>query len=152
MRNTSRDLPHQVLDKVLKNYMDELKLGGYSHQWRINVLDAATKGFCKIWAKDKTGRGQINRPGHMGSTGTRFNRLCEKTTWFQDESLQPKPAGEQKEEGGSSYRKTGPRKPQKFTESVLFIPYTPGGVLKKEIQELENKFKVMIVLRQDQDG
>ena len=23
MRNTSRDLPHQVLDQVLKNYMDE---------------------------------------------------------------------------------------------------------------------------------
>ena len=142
MRNTSRDLPHQVLDQVLKNYMDELKLGGYSHQWRVNALDAATKGFCKIWAKEKTGRGKINRPGHMGSTGTRFKRLCGKTTWFQDKNLQPKPAGEQNEDRDSSGRRTGPKKHQKYTESVLFIPYTPGGALKKEIQELENRFNV----------
>ena len=61
-RNTSRDLPKEILDRVLQNYMDELKLGGYSLTWRVKALDAGTKGFCKVWNKEKLGTGHINRP------------------------------------------------------------------------------------------
>ena len=53
MKNTSRDLPYPILDRILTNYMDELKLGGYSHKWRVTVLDCATKGFLRVWEKEK---------------------------------------------------------------------------------------------------
>ena len=29
LRNCSRDLPYEIMDRVLINYMDELKAGGY---------------------------------------------------------------------------------------------------------------------------
>ena len=68
--------------------MDELKLGGYSQTWRVKALDAGTKGFCKIWNKEKLGTGHVNRPGHKGTTKRRFKKLS-RTSWFQDKALKP---------------------------------------------------------------
>ena len=143
MKNTSRDLPYPILDRILTNYMDELKLGGYSYKWRVSVLDCATKGFLGVWKKEKKGTGYINRPGYTGTTKSRFKRLCGKTSWIQDKHLQPKSATDPTQSEKEHIVK-GRRiqRPPQFTESVMFVPYTPGGTLKREIQELDRKLNV----------
>ena len=40
--------------------MGELKAGGFSFSWRRNVLEAATLGLPRVWAKEKQGKGFIN--------------------------------------------------------------------------------------------
>ena len=43
-KNTSRSLPPTIITNILKEYMDELKAGGFSQLFREKVLDAATIG------------------------------------------------------------------------------------------------------------
>ena len=49
LKNTSRELLVSEYKVVLKDYMGELAMGGYSHQWRSEVLLRAVKGFARIW-------------------------------------------------------------------------------------------------------
>ena len=42
-RNTSRDLPPEILEKTLARYMDELKAGGYPLSWRRMILETGIK-------------------------------------------------------------------------------------------------------------
>ena len=93
----------------------------------------------KIWQKEKLGLGHINRPGYTGATKSRYRRLCSKTHWFQDKALQPRDQNEPESPGRTGKNPKKKRRQPKFTEGVLFIPYTPGGALKKELQEMDQK-------------
>ena len=61
-KNTSRDLPVQELKRVLKQYMDELILGGCNLEFRVKVLNAAMKGYIRMYFDQREGKGRINRP------------------------------------------------------------------------------------------
>ena len=54
LKNSSLDLPPEETEENLKRYMDELKAGGFSEEFRIKVLDAAMKGFLKFWRLQKS--------------------------------------------------------------------------------------------------
>ena len=60
LKNTSRDLPVQEMERVLKEYMDELILGGYNLEFRVKVLTSAMKGYMKMYNDQKEGTGRIN--------------------------------------------------------------------------------------------
>ena len=62
MKNSSLDLPPSEIEKSLREYMDELKAGGYGELFIVQVLDAATKGFLKFWQNQCQGKSPINRP------------------------------------------------------------------------------------------
>ena len=62
VKNTSRDLPVQEMERVLKEYMDQLILGGYNLEFRVKVLTAAMKGCIKMYCNQREGKGRINRP------------------------------------------------------------------------------------------
>ena len=141
LRNTSTDLPRSYLEETLRNYMDELKAGGYPTQWRKTTLEAGVKGFMKVWAKEKEGSGKINRPGHQGSIQSRYKKLNGKQSWFQDRVFKHK--SEETLTGSNEGRKQVPKRKSrnpKMIEGVLFIPYTPGSKLKKELQEIDERF------------
>ena len=76
----------------------------------------------------------MNRPGGSTLLTRRWKRLCGKYSWFQP--------GNKEQGRKSDARKTGKRKRQEEdakvsspVEGVLFIQYTPGSILKKEIME-----------------
>ena len=48
-KNTSRELPLSHIQDVIRDYMTELGHGGYSLQWRKEVLQDAVKGYTRIW-------------------------------------------------------------------------------------------------------
>ena len=105
--------------------MGELKAGGFSFSWRRNVLEAATLGFSRVWAKEKQGKGFINRPGKSGIR-SRFKKLCGKTSWYQQKSLKPKSADkiQIQETNAQNPGKRRNRNKPKYTECYVHSIYT----------------------------
>eukprot|EP00092_Neocalanus_flemingeri_P017457 GFUD01018885.1.p1 GENE.GFUD01018885.1~~GFUD01018885.1.p1 ORF type:complete len:103 (-),score=35.76 GFUD01018885.1:306-614(-) len=100
--------------------MIKLKASGYKENFRIQILDSALLAFEKMVEEDKSGRKPLYR-----------SRLWE-------------------EENGTSFKKN--KKNRRYKENrktgvefktVLFVPPTPGGELKKQMIQREeelNKF------------
>ena len=40
IKNNSRDLPPGWIERILKEYMTELKRGGFTQEWREKVLES----------------------------------------------------------------------------------------------------------------
>ena len=47
-KNTSRSLKPEIIETVLRDYMDELAAGGYPLAFRVKVLEAATTGYIRM--------------------------------------------------------------------------------------------------------
>ena len=60
LKNTSRELPISEYEVTIIDYMGELAMGGYSHQWRSEVLLSAVKGYARIWELEATGKVFVN--------------------------------------------------------------------------------------------
>ena len=137
MKNVSRELPHDELDKVLLEYMTELRHGGYPHSFRANVLQSAAAGYAKMWKLEASGSGHVNRPKHVTQSKRRAMRLAGNQTWYdgsrrcQTEKPKTKPV--------QRLPKPQQKSVNQPTESVLFLPYTPQSRLKKKIQDLEKE-------------
>ena len=83
MKYTSRKLKVKEYEVTLRNYMRELAMGGYSHQWRCVVLLSTIKGYLRIWELEVTGTGNVNMPNHVTAAKRRANRLIGKSSWFK---------------------------------------------------------------------
>ena len=83
LKNTSRDLPPEVVEEILRTYMLELEAGGYGHKWRMNILEAAIGGYEKMLQGELEGRGRVNRPERSTRGLRRWKRLVGRSTWFQ---------------------------------------------------------------------
>ena len=133
-KNTSRDLPDSNIEDILKEYMRELRHGGYSHNWRSEVLRSASLGYQKFWELEQKGEGFVNEPCHTTIQKRRADKLEGQNHWFK---LQPK-LGKVKETLNVRSRPKRKRSKQfQPTESVLFIPFTKDSRLKKTLQEVE---------------
>ena len=138
MKNTSRELPDHELESTLKSYMTELRHGGYSLNFRVNILESASKGYANIWKLESDGQGFVNRPARTTETKRRANRLIGKQTWFKKK---PKSPTDPHQNLGKFKRpKSQPHKFQPI-ESVLFVPFNPNSALKKSIQEVESRLR-----------
>ena len=125
LKNTSRDLPVSVIEDVLLRYMEELKVSGHSQGWRETVLEAGMKGYMRMWQKERKGEGRLNRPDKSTRRSRRYNKLCGKFNWFNQNK------GKEKEVDGNSTAKGGGARRAPETEGVLYVPFTPGSALKK---------------------
>ena len=99
-------------------------MGGYSHQWRSEVLLSATKGYARIWELEASGQGFVNTPNHVTANKRRADKLIGKSNWFKknkDQSevqeRQPRPTIQKR---GRKVVKSG-QIPPKY-ESILFCP------------------------------
>ena len=53
MKNTSTKIDQgQTIKEILKEYMGELRAGGYSSNWRREVLTAGLTGYARMWSKE----------------------------------------------------------------------------------------------------
>ena len=120
-RTTSRDLHPAVIEENLLKYIEELKIGGHSREFRWKVLDAASKVYQRIWVKEVKGEEKVNRPEHSSRTKRRYNKLL----------------------GDMNVRKCKRRvrKMEKRVtkQCILYIPFTPSSRLREEVQKLEDR-------------
>ena len=86
------------------------------------------------------GEGKVNRPEHMGRISRRHKQLLGKVMWFQK-------AGKSQKEGGSMgeggrmkrTRQINPSGGNQKPETVLFIPHTHNGQLKRILQQVDRE-------------
>ena len=117
--------------------MGELAQGGYSKQWRQQVLEDALTGYKRFWAMEHEGTGHVNRPEGATANKRRAERLVGKSTWFMKP---PNKNNKVKVSCNSTFKvktKCRSKVPNK-TETVLFIPFTPNSELKRKLQEAES--------------
>ena len=76
MKNSSRECEDSVIEGVIKDYMNELKSGGYTLEWRTEALKSAVKGYSRMWRSEARVETPINRPSHSTETKrrARFSR------------------------------------------------------------------------------
>ena len=105
---------------------------GYSTAWRENVLRSALRGYLKYC------HGVVNRTGASTFKSRRVKRLTGKRTWFDKKNENredPKPGGRTKHKRPQNTRREGP---SPVTGTVVFVPHTPGGVLKQRLNRMED--------------
>ena len=69
----------QIIEGILKDYMDELAAGRYSLEFREKVLGAASTGYGRMWQAQIAKTGHINRPEKSTRMKRRWSNLCGKT-------------------------------------------------------------------------
>ena len=117
--------------------MTDLKRGGFSEKWIYNALKSATTGYLKKVDKEQQSSdpgNMVNRPSASSVISRRYKKLIGKSMWFKE---QPKNKGNSTDSNRPAHigNKIGNRKAK--PEAVLFVPHTPGGALKKLVQEVE---------------
>ena len=145
MRNTSRELQENHLISILEDYSCDLKRGGYHPNWINTCLEAACTGYGRKVKSEIEGGEPVNRAAHMGARGRRIKALTGKSTWFQggaknsdsgsNQNRNPNPNLTTSRKQPNKGRLSPPGKP----ESIVFVPHTPGGDLRKEVQEEEDR-------------
>ena len=137
-KNTSREFPVSIIDDILKAYSEDLQRGGgFPKLWIKEALRAATTGYGRMIQGELKGTGKVNRPEHMGRIARRHKHLLGKGSWFR------KTGGDPNQESTSLGIKGRQSKNKKPTgakpETVLFVPHTPGGALKKILQQVDGQ-------------
>ena len=138
IKRSSTALSQGDVEKILVDYMDDLCGMGYGLEWRKRVLTSAMVGYKRILYKESVGNGRRNRLGACTLLKRRVQKLCGPRTWFnmrQSKDLE-EDAVRTTTKGRIPRVLVGGEKP---TESVMFIPYTEGGNLKKMLSEGEEK-------------
>ena len=85
MKNTSRELPPHHIEKIIEEYMSDLKRGGFTKTWILDTTEAGVKGYIKMAELELKGEGYINRPEKSTRVMRRYKKLCPNN-WFK-----PKP-------------------------------------------------------------
>ena len=97
-------LPARRKSEILSQYMLMLKRSGYNDKFRLEIVKSVKNGFEKILEADRKGEKPMYRSkAWRKSKEMRVNKHSMKKSWYQV--------------GGFN--------------SVVFVPYTPGGVLAK---------------------
>ena len=133
-RNNSRDLPAQDLEEVVKRYVQDLKRGGFRDTWIKNALQAASVGYGRLIKAETEGGRKINRPASYGQKKRIVKRLTGKSTWFK-----AKPNPDSQLQAPSNSRKKSRKVMRGVPETVMFVPHTPNGDLKKALQKIDAK-------------
>ena len=117
--NCSGELPWDAKAQHLQNFSARMQFSGYNQKFRYEVIDSAVKALRKI--EDAVARGErpIYRPKEWKWQEREEKKRDSKTTWFR--------------RGGC--------------QSVVFIPATPGSILKSKFEKEITKsiYKIRVV-------
>ena len=135
LKNTSTLLEKEEFEKVIMSYMDELTASGYNQKWKENVLYSAVKGYENVLKKVREGKWCRNRNGFNTEKERRARKLVGRATWFKSY----KEKDTQYEQRKKTTEKIGKRTKKRTIDSVMFVPLTPGGALRKQLTQLEER-------------
>ena len=92
------------------------------------IMESAITGFERVIRKVRAGEIPLNRPGISSKTSRRAKKLAGKRTWFLVKDK------EQNEDQVKKFSKKGQirkgRPIPRVMETVMFVPATPGGLLR----------------------
>ena len=100
----------------LNQFMVKLKNSGYKKNYRIQILQSATKAFDKMVHDDKLGIKPLYRNRTWNLEERTNSKKNKKTNWY----------------------KSGEKSKIQY-KSILFVPPTPGSMLLKELRQREEE-------------
>ena len=138
LKTTSVDLDKEIFKAITVSYMDNLCAMGYGLAWREKILHAAQTGYQRILDQETKGTSTRNVSGASTASQRRFNKLTGAANWYKL-AEDPEEVCDGTNHGsleGIRPRTGGKGKGDKYPESILFIPYTPGSTLKSRVAKL----------------
>jgi hypothetical protein len=108
--NCKKEIPWKEKKKHVEEYMQELKDSGYGEEFRRSILKSAVEGYEKIVKDDENGVKKMYRSKDERKTDRWRDKRKKKKNW-----------------AGEKYA------------GVIFVPCTPGGMLKKLMQKTEEE-------------
>ena len=76
LRYTDRSLPWSMITEILSEYSNEMRLSGYNHKFRAEIISAALKGFRKqALTSDSGGKPLFRSRGYERKTSLYLERL-----------------------------------------------------------------------------
>ena len=118
LRNCSRRLPWEEVCTHVETYCSRMQFSGYDKRFRTQVVQSALSAYDKMLEKDAKGEEPLYRPRDWKRVERAKCRRAKKGEWFK--------GGEQ------------------GNETVIFVPATPGGELKRRYQEVIRAAKVKV--------
>ena len=117
--NCSRELPWEAKSKHLSRFTARMQFSGYEKKFRAEVIKSALNAYDKLRRAEVEGERPLYRPKTWRTLEREKERREKKNNWYK--------------KGGY--------------ESVMFVPATPGSVLKKryEIEVAKSGLKIRIV-------
>ena len=106
LRNTSRDLPWDLKAKLLSEFSNKMMNSGYSETFRLEVIQAAVRGYERQCEKADKGITPLHRPREFQAEQRWKKKHLTKTAWYRPYN------------------------------ATCFVQATPGGVLARDIQEV----------------
>ena len=113
---------------------------GYSLEYREKVLKAAMVGYVRVLTQTKQGKTLRNRTGKCTLLKRRIMKLVGAAEWFKVRETEPNGEFEFKRcSMKGEKKKNGNGGDHRYSEAVLKIPHTPGGILKANLTKLEQE-------------
>ena len=120
LRNCSRRLPWKEVCAHVETFCARMQFSGYHKTFRTQVVKSALSAYDAMVKKDEQGEEPLYRPREWRMVERAKSRRAKKGEWFR--------GGKQK------------------NETVIFVPATPGGELKKRYQKLISDAKVKVAV------
>ena len=121
LRNCSRRLPWREVCKHVEGFSVRMQFSGYTETFRAQVVRSALCAYDKMIEKDERGEELIYKPREWRRVEREEGRRKKKSDWFK---------GAEKEKN----------------ESVIFVPSTPRGELRRRFLESIKKAGVKVAV------
>ena len=151
--NTCEKTSQDEKNKMVEEYIDRLKVSGYSKKQVREVITSGLTGYTSKVRRAELEKRPLHRPAQSTLVHRQKKKLLEKTSWYKprkDKKLEDRiqlPEGKVK-------KKMHKKDHTNFeVRAVLFVPRTKGGVLATRLREAEEKlaeitgYKVKVVER-----
>ena len=152
MKNMSRTSTIGERADVSNKFMIKMWKSGHNEETRSQKVKAASRGYYGMVENEVLGVRKVNRSANEGKREREIKRVLGKTEWYQpkfikeggddckseeEEPVTPKTWRSHTRTGIGRREYNGNKSPY---EAVLFIPCTPGAVLRRALQAADDKF------------
>ena len=118
--------------------MKKMKRSGYGEADRSNVLNSGVTGYFRMLQREREGGIPVNRDSRDERYPKKLAMFRKAKEWFLPKGKSAPKMG--KEAKNMRDGATTTPVEDRGVEGVVFIPHTPKGALKKEMQAWEDKF------------
>ena len=119
MKNCCPQIGEEQRNGHINNFLMRLQFSGYDKEFRFDVFNSASKAYQIAQEKDHAGEKPMHRPKEWERSRRKKEKLEKRKSWYKNNG----------------------------TESVIFVPFTPGGKLKKAYEEeiRKSEFKIKVI-------
>ena len=139
LKNCSTLISRELIETILVEYSDEMAAAGYTLKWRESILMAAVTGYERVLWLEREGRTSRNRGRISTLMSRRARKLQGMYNWFQEKVRTEDTPVVRTQNNTTRRKKSHPARRKIIYESVMFLPCTKGGILKRRLTEMEER-------------